>query len=65
TTTQEDQIKLINSLASYSADTWVFDIINNIIKTSTHPTAVDRAKKAVIHLENMKKAQGGSTKIEK
>jgi serine/threonine protein kinase len=55
TTTQEDQIKLINALANYSPDPWVFDIINNIIKTSKNPGAVDRAKGAILHLEKWKK----------
>jgi serine/threonine protein kinase/HEAT repeat protein len=62
TTTQDDQTILTNALAAYSIDPWVFDILNNIIKTSTHPAAVDRAKKAVMRLEGIKKAQGGNPK---
>lgn len=57
-TTPEDQIKLINGLAAYSADPWVFEIINNIIKTSKDPSVLERAKKAVAYLEKMKKDQG-------
>lgn len=55
---QEDQLSLINALAAYSADPWVFEIMNHIVKTSKQPGAVDRAKKAIDYLEKMKKAQG-------
>lgn len=55
--TQEDQISLINALASYSADPWVFEIMNNIVKTSKIPAAVARAKEAIAYLEKMKKNQ--------
>jgi hypothetical protein len=59
---QTDQIDLINALASYSADPWVFDIMNHIVKTSSETAAVTRAEKAIDYLEKMKKAQGGNPK---
>ncbi len=55
---EQDEIDLINALANYSPDPWVFDIVNNIIKTSANPKAVARAKGAIAHLEKWKKAQG-------
>ena len=59
---QEDEMKLINALAGYSADPWVFEIMNHIVTTSSHSPSVDRAKKAIAYLEKMKKAKGDQTK---
>ncbi len=59
---QEDEMKLINALAGYSADPWVFEIMNHIVTASSNSLAVDRAKKAIAYLEEMKKAQGDQSK---
>ena len=59
---QEDEMKLINALAGYSADPWVFEIMNHIVTSSSHTPSVDRAKKAIAYLEKMKKAKGDQSK---
>ncbi len=63
--TQQDEIDVINALAAYSADPWVFDIINNIAKSSSNPAAVERAKKAIAYLEDMKKAKSENPEKDK
>jgi hypothetical protein len=62
---EEDQIKLINGLASYSADPWVYAILQNIIKTSDSYAAKGRAEKAINYLDKMKKVQGDTQKKDK
>ncbi|MES2982117.1 MAG: HEAT repeat domain-containing protein, partial [Verrucomicrobiota bacterium] len=65
TKTPNDEIDLINALASYSADPWVFEIMNKIATTSKNPASVDRAKKAITYLEKMKKDQSENPEKDK